>query len=238
MFISINLVIIPGRARSIFARLISSLVPTGHKNYESASFLVLCKWNVLEMWSTISRDLFEMWWISFPSSALSTRRAKLLEVLGDPNAELQVMEETSRQYLSLLHGFIWAPGSSVPESKLRYALRFSWSNSMSALGVEHMVVYAHSPPSFHVLHSTSWIYATFVIIRWLHCIWSSCEARSRMLYSSTCRCISPSLSGIPSVPRAFLGSKRMRRSSANLFIVELVILLSSYHVLLTYLYAR
>ena len=99
--------------------------------------------------------------ISFPSSALSTRRAKLLEVLGDPNAELQVMEETSRQYLSLLHGFIWAPGSSVPESKLRYALKFSWSNSMSALGIEHMVVYALATSStIHVLHIASWMLAT------------------------------------------------------------------------------
>lgn len=59
-----------------------------------------------------------------------TARTYLLDVITDPNQDVATMDSASNGYLSLLHGFISTVDGSEGESKLRYAIKFKWTNSL------------------------------------------------------------------------------------------------------------
>ncbi|XP_023236415.1 BRO1 domain-containing protein BROX-like isoform X1 [Centruroides sculpturatus] len=63
-------------------------------------------------------------------SELRLARNRLLDLLCDPNNSVENVENCLNNYLSLLQGLFIAIDEKGGESKLRYAIRFRWSNTM------------------------------------------------------------------------------------------------------------
>ncbi|XP_013781239.1 BRO1 domain-containing protein BROX-like [Limulus polyphemus] len=63
-------------------------------------------------------------------SELTQARNSLLELLCDPNHTVTAVETALNNYLALLQGLFIAADERGGESKLRYALRFRWTNSL------------------------------------------------------------------------------------------------------------
>lgn len=63
-------------------------------------------------------------------SELRLARNRLLDLLCDPNNNISIIEDALNNYLSLLQGLLVAIDDKGGESKLRYAIRFRWTNTM------------------------------------------------------------------------------------------------------------
>lgn len=61
---------------------------------------------------------------------LKSTRNTLLETLSNPNKETTILIESLNNYLGLLEAFIKAPDDSNAESKLRYVIRFRWTQTL------------------------------------------------------------------------------------------------------------
>lgn len=57
-------------------------------------------------------------------------RSRLLDILTDPNHDVSALEAALNNYLSYLHGFISAIDEKGGESRLRYAVRFRWTQTL------------------------------------------------------------------------------------------------------------
>lgn len=65
------------------------------------------------------------------NSDLKQSRKHLLELISNPSNEISLINEATSNYLQLLHGFIVSLDSGKPgDSKLRYAIRFRWTNTL------------------------------------------------------------------------------------------------------------
>ncbi|GIX84383.1 BRO1 domain-containing protein BROX, partial [Caerostris extrusa] len=63
-------------------------------------------------------------------SELRQSRNRLLDLLSDPNNDTTTLNAAFEKYLSFLHALIVAPDEKGGESKLRYAARFRWTQSL------------------------------------------------------------------------------------------------------------
>ncbi|GFU42189.1 BRO1 domain-containing protein BROX [Nephila pilipes] len=63
-------------------------------------------------------------------SELRQSRNRLLDLLSDPNNDTTTFDAALEKYLSFLHALIVAPDEKGGESKLRYAARFRWTQSL------------------------------------------------------------------------------------------------------------
>lgn len=61
---------------------------------------------------------------------LKTKRTQLLEHLVNPNLETAVINASMNEYLAVLQGLFIAPDDSGTESKLRYSIRFRWTQTL------------------------------------------------------------------------------------------------------------
>jgi len=73
------------------------------------------------------------------TSDLRMSRNKLLDIVKDPNLEVETLETGIQQYFSLLLGLIEPPKGvheTSGDSKLRYAITFRWNDSLQAYDQE------------------------------------------------------------------------------------------------------
>ncbi|RUS79632.1 hypothetical protein EGW08_012601 [Elysia chlorotica] len=63
-------------------------------------------------------------------SDLRLTRAKLLELLTDPNHARETVEKAATDYLSLLMGLCIPMDQNEPENKLRKLIKFKWTNTL------------------------------------------------------------------------------------------------------------
>ncbi|KAK2162932.1 hypothetical protein LSH36_89g03014 [Paralvinella palmiformis] len=64
-------------------------------------------------------------------SDLRGARGNLLEVISNPNRDVETLTKTLSSYISLQHGFINSLDETNPgDSKLRHAVRFRWTNTL------------------------------------------------------------------------------------------------------------
>ncbi|GFQ81346.1 BRO1 domain-containing protein BROX [Trichonephila clavata] len=63
-------------------------------------------------------------------SELRQSRNRFLDLLSDPNSDTTTFDAAFEKYLSFLHALIVAPDEKGGESKLRYAARFRWTQSL------------------------------------------------------------------------------------------------------------
>lgn len=63
-------------------------------------------------------------------SELRQTRNRLLDLLSDANHDASIVDSSFDRYLSFLHGLIISPDEKGGESKLRYAARFRWTQSL------------------------------------------------------------------------------------------------------------
>ncbi|XP_055926236.1 BRO1 domain-containing protein BROX-like [Argiope bruennichi] len=63
-------------------------------------------------------------------SELRQSRSRLLDLLSDPNNDTASFDAALERYLSFLHAMIVAPDEKGGESKLRYATRFRWTQTL------------------------------------------------------------------------------------------------------------
>ncbi|ESN93154.1 hypothetical protein HELRODRAFT_89289 [Helobdella robusta] len=63
-------------------------------------------------------------------SEVRKSRIELLERLKDPYNQIDIVNESLDNYLSLLHGFIYSLDDQQEESQLRYIVNYKWSNSV------------------------------------------------------------------------------------------------------------
>ena len=57
-------------------------------------------------------------------------RVQLLDLISNPNNEIMTMNQAAEKYFSLLPGFVMAMDEKGGDSKLRYALKFRWTNTL------------------------------------------------------------------------------------------------------------
>jgi len=72
-------------------------------------------------------------------SELRMTRNKLIDIVKDPNLEVETLETAMQQYFSLLLGLIYPPKGvtdSGGDSKLRYAFTFRWNDSLQSYDQE------------------------------------------------------------------------------------------------------
>jgi len=67
-------------------------------------------------------------------SDLREARSKLLDIVSNPNLEMSSLTSAVESYFSLLQGFVEASDEKGGESKLRYSIKFKWTNTL--LGYE------------------------------------------------------------------------------------------------------
>jgi hypothetical protein len=69
--------------------------------------------------------------VSVYTRELRAARTELLSLLPDPNHSGSTVDAALKKYLELLMGFIETPREDAGVGdKLRYALRFRWTNTM------------------------------------------------------------------------------------------------------------
>ncbi|XP_013419651.1 BRO1 domain-containing protein BROX [Lingula anatina] len=64
-------------------------------------------------------------------SDLRQHRNRLLDILSNPNENMETVDNVAKEYFSLLQGFLTAVDEKGGESKLRHIIRFRWTNTLT-----------------------------------------------------------------------------------------------------------
>ena len=67
----------------------------------------------------------------FNFSELRLSRHRVLELVSDPNHEMDTIDKAVKEYLALLQGFVVSFDDKNPgDSKLRHIIKFRWTNTL------------------------------------------------------------------------------------------------------------